>query len=253
MKALFCLFILAVALAAKAQGTVALQSYAANYGGYSLGTAGWSFQPLTNVSITALGCFEYVVTNQPGPLLVGLWAADGTLLASTTVTTNSTSISAARYEFIDPVLLSTNETYYLGAFATSGSMIVNAFVPIGPFDEPGYAVMAPEIEIGMAISSTNMSFEFPGMAIGPSDSAILAPNFQFQDGTVPPVLSIVPAGNNVLISWSATYTGYALQENCDLNTTNWTTTTNSVAAVGGQNQVLVTLPAGYNFYRLKSP
>lgn len=248
MKTLFCLLLLASTLAANAQGTIALQSYGATDLGIALGTAGWSFQPLTNVSVTALGCFEYVVTNENNPIVVGLWAADGTMLASANVTTNSTSISAARYEPIDPVLLSTNQTYYLGAYSTSG-MIINVFAST----EGGFANMAPEIQLGQAVSSTNAALAFPGMAIASPDSAVLAPNFEFQDGTLPPVLNIAPAGSDVLISWSATYTGYALQENSDLNTTNWMTTTNSVVTVGGQNQVLITSPAGNNFYRLQSP
>jgi hypothetical protein len=249
MKSLFCLLVLATALAAHAQ-TIALQSYSPTDGGFTRGTAGWSFQPLTNVSVTALGCFDYIASSDPSPILVGLWAADGTLLASNTITTNSTLISQARYEFIDPVLLSTNETYYLGAFSTSGAMIIDAYSPADGF---GFADMAPEIQLDAAVSSTNLSFSFPEEAIGPLGSAIFAPNFEFQDGIVPPILNVANAGNNGLISWSATYTGYALEENGDLNTTNWMTATNSVVTMGGQNQVLISSPPGNNFYRLKSP
>jgi hypothetical protein len=242
--------VLAATLAVNAQVTIALQSYIPTDEGGASGTVGWSFQPLTNVSVTALGCFDYIVSSQQqGPILVGLWAADGTLLASNTITTNSTLIGQAWYAPIDPVLLLTNQTYYLGAFPTSGGMVIQAY---SPEDGPGYADMAPEIQLGMAVNSTNVGFTFPESIGGPPDSAIFAPNFEFQDGIVPPVLNITLAGNDVLISWSATYTGYALQANGDLTTTNWMTATNSVVTVGGQNQVLISSPAGNNFYQLKS-
>jgi hypothetical protein len=238
MKTLFCLLVLAATLAVKAQNTVALQSYAATLGGYANGTSGWTFQPLTNVSVTALGCFDYVVSNDPGPILVGLWAADGTLLTSDAVTTNSLLISQTRFEPINPVLLSTNETYYLGAFSPSGALIINAF---GAGNGFGYVNMAPEIQLGMVASSSNFNFSFPGTTQGSTGSAI-----------VPPVLNITLTNNEVLISWSATYTGYALQVNSNFTASNWVATTNSVVNMGGQNQVLLSLPSNNNFYRLKS-
>jgi hypothetical protein len=67
MKKLICLVVLATALTAKAQNTEAYQNflpggYPVNLTGYTFGTAGWSFQPLTDVSVTALGSFDYLVT-----------------------------------------------------------------------------------------------------------------------------------------------------------------------------------------------
>jgi len=249
MKTLLCLLMLDAVLAVRAQDTVALQSYVPTDYGITTATAGWSFQPLTNVSVTALGCLDEIVSNQPGPMWVGLWAVDGTLLASNAVTTNSALISQVRYEPINPVLLLTNETYYLGAFSPSGGMVIHAYYPE---DGPGYVNMAPEIQLDMAVGSTNPSFSFPDDMSNSPGSAILAPNFKFQDGIAPPILNISLTSNDVLISWSATYTSLALQENSDLTTTNWMDVTNSVNVVGGENQVLMSSPAGNNFYRLKS-
>ena len=248
MKTLLSLLVLVAPLATRAQNIVALQNYIPTDEGFARGTAGWTFQPSTNVSVTALGCFVYILTNQPGPMLVGLWAADGTLLASNAVTTNSLLIGQARYEPIDPVLLSTNESYYLGALASSGAMIIDAFAPGD--GGGGYVGMAPEIQLGMAVGSTNTGFTFPEMADGPSGSAIFAPDFEFQDGMLPPVLNIALVGDDVLVSWSGTYTSFTLQENSDLNITNWMDVTNSVNVAGGENQVLISSPANDDFYRL---
>lgn len=249
MKTRVCLLVLAAALTARGQNIVALQSYAPTDEGFARGTAGWTFQPSTNVSVTALGCFDYILTNQPGPVSVGLWAADGTLLASGTVTTNSELTGQARYEPVNPVELLTDETYYLGAFASAGAMIIQAFAP---GNGPGYVNMAPEIQLGTAVNSTNAGFTFPQTLGGPPDSAIFAPNFQFRDGILPPVLTIAVSGNDVLVSWSITYADFALQRNDDLTTTNWIDVTNSVNVVGGENQVLISAPAGDDFYRLYS-
>jgi hypothetical protein len=55
------------------------------------------------------------------------------------------------------------------------------------------------------------------------------------------------------ITWSAARSGFSLQQNTQLGTTNWTIVTNSVALVGGQYQV-VTPPSGrQQFYRLMGP
>jgi hypothetical protein len=251
MKTLLCLLALAAALTVKAQTTIALQSYSVTDAGYDDGTAGWSFRPLTNISVTALGCSDEIVSSELGPTWVGLWAADGTLLASNAVTTNSALTGLVRYQSIDPVLLSSNETYYLGAFSTNG-MVINAYDPEHGNGYDGPVNMAPEIQLESAIGSTDESFSFPGNIFGPPGSAILAPNFQFQDGIASPILDITLTSNNVVISWSVTYTNLALQENSDLSGTNWTDVTNSVNVVGGENQVLVSASVGNDFYRLKS-
>lgn len=255
MKTLFCLLALAVAMPARAQSTTAIQSFSPLGEGIAWGTSGWTFQPLTNVAVTALGCWEETISGEPAPICVGLWAADGTLLASNTVSTNSTLTNEFWYEPINPVLLFTNQTYYLGAASPPGPIIIGAFAPGGG---SGFVNMAPEIQLGMAVISTevattNQSLDFPEyMEYGP-DSLFVGPSFQFQDGILPPVLNISPASNAVLISWSATYPNLVLQENNDLTTTNWLTTTNPVVPVGGQNQVLISSPWGNNFYRLESP
>jgi hypothetical protein len=68
-----------------------------------------------------------------------------------------------------------------------------------------------------------------------------------------PLLTISPTGTNaVVISWPAPSTGFNLQQNSDLKTTNWISA-GSPIVVGGQNQVVVTPPTGNRFYRLKYP
>ena len=176
--ALYCT-VLAVTFAVRVQAIEAMLTSFANEGGISQGTAGWTFQPLTDISVTALGAFQYAVTNTPA-IEVGLWNATGTLLASNTVTTASLLLDQSMYESITPVTLTAGQTYYLGAFG--GPMVIVAY---DPTEEPGSVTMAPEIQLGAAVASTNNDFEFPSGEQGLPGSAVLLPNFQFTVVSVP--------------------------------------------------------------------
>ncbi len=59
--------------------------------------------------------------------------------------------------------------------------------------------------------------------------------------------------NTVVVAWPAPSTGFSLQQNADLNTAVWGGVTNTVNAVGSENQIIVAPPVGNRFYRLKNP
>jgi hypothetical protein len=67
-----------------------------------------------------------------------------------------------------------------------------------------------------------------------------------------PVLSISrTVTNSVLVSWPYPSTGFALQQNGVLATTNWTSVaTNGMTQVGERWQLTVQPPSGNRFYRL---
>ncbi len=66
-----------------------------------------------------------------------------------------------------------------------------------------------------------------------------------------PVLSITNSDNNVVISWSASFTNFVLQQNINLTTTNWVDVTNIVNFIDGQNEVTFYSVTGNNFFRLR--
>jgi hypothetical protein len=66
-----------------------------------------------------------------------------------------------------------------------------------------------------------------------------------------PDLNIQSISNQVLVSWPSSATGFTLQQNTNLTTTNWSTVTDGV--VSGINQVTLTPIADKTFYRLKYP
>src|SRR4051812_22841725 len=80
----------------------AVTSFVVGLGGYANGTAGWTFQPAIAISVTSLGCFDYIASGQ-SPIYVGLWGSDGSLLASNTITASSPLFDITRYEPITPV------------------------------------------------------------------------------------------------------------------------------------------------------
>jgi hypothetical protein len=69
-----------------------------------------------------------------------------------------------------------------------------------------------------------------------------------------PLLTITVTGpGTVVVSWPYPSTGFSLQQNGDLSTTNWTGGGTSPVHVGNEWQVTVSPPAGNRFYRLKNP
>jgi hypothetical protein len=70
---------------------------------------------------------------------------------------------------------------------------------------------------------------------------------------IPPLLSIAPAGANVLLSWPVTDSGYILQVTPELSSAaNWSNLSYSVTVVGGQNTATDSVASGNAYYRLVS-
>jgi len=173
----------------------ALLSYTNSSFGFVSGTAGWTFQPQAGVTITSLGCFTNVVATQD-PIRVGLWASDGSLLASASVTTTSALVNQSRYEPITALPLSLGATYYIGAFAPSGTIF-------GDFVSPqagGSAITAPEIQLGLMASATNSLFEFPTNTEGLPGGGFMGPNFEFTSIPEPSALLLTFVGGVVIVA-----------------------------------------------------
>jgi hypothetical protein len=68
-----------------------------------------------------------------------------------------------------------------------------------------------------------------------------------------PVLTLSPAGGNLVLSWTVPSADFVLQDSLDLTTTNWTDVpaTPTFDFTKLQNQVTVPSAAGKRFYRLK--
>jgi hypothetical protein len=212
MKTLFCLLsVLIVTLTTPAaqpsvEAMLNFDDTSPSGGGVFLGpitsvinrSLGWTFQPQTDIDVTALGAFDYIVP-ATGVLDVGLWDASGTLLASGTVSAASTSINQSLYQSITPVMLTAGQTYYLAAYSPAESF---PFYVVGPDANPsdGNATMSPEIQLGAAAYTPDAGFAFPSTTEGSSGDAIIAPNFQFEAVPEPSIFCLLGSGTIILMA-----------------------------------------------------
>jgi hypothetical protein len=68
-----------------------------------------------------------------------------------------------------------------------------------------------------------------------------------------PVLSIKLTNSTAMVYWSSPATGYNLQVNTNLATTNWVTPLEAVTDNGIIKYIIVNPPTGNRFYRLQNP
>lgn len=66
-----------------------------------------------------------------------------------------------------------------------------------------------------------------------------------------PLLTVTKLGGSVLISWPSPSTGFVLQENMALGSTNWVNVGTVPSDNGTNKTVTVSPPIGNKFYRLK--
>ncbi len=169
---------LAVVCTAGAQGTSeAILGYTANASGFATGTAGWTFQTTTSLTATELGCFTNVFFNNAAvsTIQVGLWAPDGSLLASNSITPASSLLDQSRYESIEPVLLTPNQVYHIGIFNPGG----NLGLEVAGVSSGGTVSLASLISLrGTALGSGG--FTSPLEMPGPDASIYAGPNFLYR-------------------------------------------------------------------------
>ena len=68
-----------------------------------------------------------------------------------------------------------------------------------------------------------------------------------------PLLKIfLTSTNTAVVSWPAPSTGFSLQQNTDLRTTNWVEPAETINTNGPVNFIIVRPPASQRFYRLKN-
>ena len=65
-------------------------------------------------------------------------------------------------------------------------------------------------------------------------------------------ISLTPT-NTAIITWPASSAGFALQQNANLNTSNWVTVSESVIDNGTNRFIIVNPPRGSRYYRLFKP
>jgi hypothetical protein len=117
-------------------------------------------------------------------------------------------------------------------------------------NETSLATGTTNLNVGDITKNVGGSTAYVGFtgACGGIDDTQIVGAFQF----IPlPMLSIVPGGGGVVITWPTGIGGYALQQNSNLsNPGGWTTIAGPYSIASGQYQVTVTPATGVQFYRL---
>ena len=250
MRYLLSIAMLATAWTAGAQGTTAaIQAYAANgvVGLFDSQTAGWTFQVAAPITITELGCLADFFPHNPAAtqIRVGLWASDGSRLASTSITPGSTLRDQTRYEAVAPLSLTPGQTYQIGAYWAEGLFSLDAAFPLyGGTVTPATTILL----LGSALGDGG--YTAPLTEAGGDGGAYLGPNFLFQSQ---PKLAIrLATANQLRLSWPTAYTGYTLQAKLGLFGTwvNAVTPATLPAIIGNEYVVFDILGSVLKFYRL---
>lgn len=196
MKILLLIAALAAACSAWAQGnSEAIPDY--NQSAVAppqSATAGWTFEATANLMALDLGCFTNVFLNNPvTDIKVGLWGADGSLLASTDITPASTLSGHSLYQAINPVALNPGQVYAIGVFAPpNGGLILDASI-VGDFST------SPDISVvGTALAQAG--FAFPVQSQPPDGAIYAGPNFQFQEGVPEPSSALLLCLGGLLLA-----------------------------------------------------
>jgi hypothetical protein len=153
------------------------------------GTIGWTFEPLTEIRVTDLGCFQFYVQDQ-GAVQVGLWTDSGDLLASNTVSATDLMVNSSVYQAVTPVVLSSNTVYRIGLHALSGN------TPYPVASPPDGAIsMSSDIQLKSAVNAAS-GFTLPVNNLG--DGAMLVgPNFLY-NWTIPEPSTLTLLGLGLL-------------------------------------------------------
>lgn len=132
-----------------------------------------------------------------------------------------------------------------GSVAGAGSFGNGATVTLTAIPATGFAFS--NWTLGGFQAGTNNPVTFDALA----DYDFVA-NFSEISGPVaPPQLAIVSSAPDALVlEWATNATGFALEQNPDLGTTNWINATNSIVVVGTNNQATISSLNGNVFFRL---
>ena len=155
-------------------------------------TFGWSFNPTTDISVTALGIFDGGADGLVDPHDLGLWSNDGTLLAIITIPEGmgTTKIGSFRYANITPITLQANQVYVVGAFYRGQPGLGGGALDPDPDQDSlanvlgfGAGMFAPEINV---LDARTSSQQLSGITLpGSTSLAYLGPSFLFESQAAP--------------------------------------------------------------------
>jgi hypothetical protein len=219
------------------------------------GGTGWSFVPVTNLTVTSVGYLDLANTGGDPNAVVTIWATNAVIASYTDITDGAARYGEVVSKPIPPLGLSAGEAYSitvhtspLAASTWYGALHDNAgAVQYDPF------VVAPELSHYWACQlNQDGTFGPP-----PSDPGLypqllwLGPTFTYQIGSAPPVLTIALTNNNsVVLRWPTNAAGYVLQGSLAVTGT-YANLTNAPSVDGVSYLTVVPRASAGTFFRLK--
>jgi hypothetical protein len=151
-------------------------------------TLGYSFSANSAISVVGLGVYDYLGDGLNVAHDVGLWNANGTLLASTTVPagTAASLVSSFRFVGITPVPLIANDLYYVGS--------VNGIDNDVWLQDPTTLTPGPGITYdSRRYEFSSGSLVFPDLA-GSGTTGYFGANFEYTSNAVPEPITMLLLG-----------------------------------------------------------
>jgi hypothetical protein len=187
---LHSLFFVCALTTTKAQGTFeAIFDYVPGQTvGTIFGTGGWTFSPTSTITLTDLGCTTNAVAdNGPTEVDVGLWNSSGQLLGSAVIRGTNAPVNQTFYQSVTPVVLVAGQTYHLGAYSPTGSILLNIL------QNGNGLTMASQVQLGIAVTADG-SFAWPNTAQSPNGWMFLGPTFRYLNIPEPSVMALLTLG-----------------------------------------------------------
>ena len=113
--------------------------------------------------------------------------------------------------------------------------------------------IAGQTKVILAISNAQTGdFAQYSVAVSSVGTTVISSNAALTMLPPKPVVSIVRAETNVLISWAAAYSGFALEESSNLAPNSWVPSSQSTST--NEDMVVLSVPVAVKaFYRLRKP
>lgn len=219
--------------------TIAVTNDGTLFPAYLTGGGGFSFTPTTNLTVTKVFFEDYGATAPA----IRFWA-------------NTNSVIA----------------YYPITPGSGGGQIISQSVSLGllagqrysiTFEDEAFDFVAIAAYTNRAVAAALTNYTSltisPSYEFGNFNTNLFysGANFSFETGTAPiqpPFLIIRPGSPGIaFLEWPVAASGFVLQETAGLEIPNWLPVTNTVAIVGGTNQVTVPSLVSNRFFRLYHP
>lgn len=213
-----------------------------SFAGYvQQGAVGFSFVPTTNLTVTRVGYYDGTTNLQP---FINFWSSTNTVIATYSFGPGSGSQT---FIYSNVSLTLTGGQPYSITLQDGPFSAGNVLGILGVSESGAPDFLAPEIT-NYVCQTVNTNGVFVPFS---TNAYRFGPNFSYQLGTNGPLLTISePVAGTVKVSWPSPSTGYLLQQNADITTTNWSYYIGATNDDGTNKSVTISPPVGDLYFRL---